>query len=163
MERGYATNPDNPTAGNIFPQVLVEEIIPVIDKEFRTLTDRYNRAMAGFSMGGGQTFQTTLPNLDKFAYIGGLSGVGQGITVDTVNEIYDGLFADANAFNEKVKVLFLSLGTQEGERFEQMMVTFREALDKAGIKYTYFSSRGTSHDWTTCRRSLNQFATMIFQ
>lgn len=56
---------------NVFPELLVKEVIPMIDKSFRTLTDRDNRAMAGLSMGGFQTFQTTMTNLDKFAYIGG--------------------------------------------------------------------------------------------
>jgi enterochelin esterase family protein len=118
--------------------------------------------MAGLSMGGMQTFQTTLTNLDKFAYIGGFSGTGR-ITEENVNEAYGGVFKNADDFNSKVKVLYISLGTEEGERFEQMVGGFRSALDKAGIKYTYFSSRGTAHEWTTWRRSLNQFASLIFQ
>ncbi len=162
MDRGYATNPENSMAGNIFPQVLVEEIIPAIDKEYRTLSDRENRAMAGLSMGGMQTFQTTLTNLDKFAYIGGFSGTGR-ISEENINEVYGGVFKDAKAFNDRVKVLYISLGTNEGERFDQMIGGFRKALDNAGIKYTYFSSPGTAHEWTTWRRSLNQFATLIFQ
>ena len=162
MDRGYATNPDNPTAGNIFSQVMVEEIIPAIDKEFRTIANRENRTMAGLSMGGGQTFQTTLTNLDKFAYIGGFSGAGR-FTSENINEAYGGVFKDADALNEKVKVLYISLGTEEGERFDQWIGNFREALDKAGIKHTYFASRGTAHEWTTWRRSLNQFASLIFQ
>ena len=71
MDRGYATDPTKPLAtvasgpgrgmtSNVFPEVLVKDIIPMIDKTFRTLTDRDNRAMAGLSMGGFQTFQTTM-------------------------------------------------------------------------------------------------------
>jgi len=162
MDKGYATNPDSPTPGNIFTQVLVEEIIPAIDKEFRTIANRENRAMAGLSMGANQTFQTTLTNLDKFAYIGAFSGTGR-VTEENVNEMYNGIFKDANAFNERVKVFYLSLGTEEIDMFIEMVGNCRAAFDKAGIKYTYFSSQGTAHEWTTWRRSLNQFATLIFQ
>ena len=85
MDRGYATDPRRrvePNSGgfraimanNAFPDVLVKDVIPMIDSTFRTIPDRDHRAMAGLSMGGFQTFQTTMTNLDKFAYVGGFSG-----------------------------------------------------------------------------------------
>lgn len=162
MDRGYATNPDNPTESNVFPRVFLEEIIPNIEQNFRTLPGRENRAMAGLSMGGGQTFQITLTNLDQFAYIGGFSGTGR-VPEGGLKEAYGGVFKDPEAFNGKVKVLFISLGSEEGERFERSVGGFRKALQEAGIDVVYYESPGTAHEWTTWRRSLYQFAPLIFK
>lgn len=175
MDRGYATDPEKPVANNasasvprfmannVFPEVLIKEIIPMVDTTFRTLTDREHRAMAGLSMGGFQTFQTTMTNLDKFSYIGGFSGAaflqpGTGIT-----QLFDGAWADAAAFNQKVKLVYLSIGTNEPERMYQGVKGFHESLEKAGIKHMYYESPGTAHEWQTWRRSLRQFAGLIFR
>lgn len=174
MDRGYATDPGRPQAtiaggpgrgmtNNVFPEVLVKEIIPMIDKTFRTLADRENRAMAGLSMGGFQTFQTTMTNLDKFAYIGGFSGAGFLQQAGDIKQMYNGAWADAEAFNQKVKVVYLSIGTIEPERMYAGVKGFHEALEKAGIRHVYYESPGTAHEWQTWRRSLRQFASLIFK
>jgi enterochelin esterase-like enzyme len=172
MDRGYATDPTQPVAtnapgmsmaGNVFPDVLVKEIVPMVDAKFRTLASRDHRAMAGLSMGGFQTFQTTMTNLDKFAYIGGFSGAGFMQPGTDITKMYNGVFADANAFNEKVKVLYLSVGTTEQERMQTMVKGFHEGLEKAGIKHVFYQSPGTAHEWQSWRRSLNQFAGLIFK
>ncbi|MEZ0539824.1 alpha/beta hydrolase-fold protein [Fibrella arboris] len=173
MERGYATDPTRPVsttgpgpggmAANVFPEVLVKEVIPMIDKQFRTLSDRDNRAMAGLSMGGFQTFQTTMTNLDKFAYIGGFSGAGRLQPGADIKQLYDGAWSDADAFNKKVKVVYVSIGTKEPERMYTGVKGFHEALDKAGIRHVYYESPGTSHEWQTWRRSLRQYASLIFK
>jgi len=135
----------------------------MIDKTFRTLTDREHRAMAGLSMGGFQTFQTTMTNLDKFAYIGGFSGASFLQPGTDIKQMYNGVWSDADAFNNKVKVVYLSIGTAEPERMYTGVKGFHEALEKAGIKHVYYESPGTSHEWQTWRRSLRQFATLIFK
>jgi enterochelin esterase-like enzyme len=171
MDRGYATDPTQPVAtntrglmtGNVFPDVLVKEIIPMVDAKFRTLASRDQRAMAGLSMGGFQTFQTTMTNLDKFAYVGGFSGAAFMQPGTEITKMYNGVFADANAFNQKVKVLYLSIGTTEPERMQTTVNGFHEALEKAGIKHVYYQSPGTAHEWQSWRRSLNQFASLIFK
>lgn len=172
MDRGYATDPTKPVdntagpgrmGGNVFPDVLVKEIIPMVDKTFRTLPDRDHRAMAGLSMGGFQTFQTTMTNLDKFAYVGGFSGAAFMQPGTEITKMYNGVFADADAFNKKVKVLYLSMGTAEPERMQTTVRGFHEALIKAGIKQVYYESPGTAHEWQSWRRSLNQFASLIFK
>ncbi|WP_295714578.1 alpha/beta hydrolase-fold protein [Mucilaginibacter sp.] len=172
MDRGYATDPTQPVAtnapgmsmaGNVFPDVLVKEIVPMVDAKFRTLASRDHRAMAGLSMGGFQTFQTTMTNLDKFAYIGGFSGAGFMQPGTDITKMYNGVFADANAFNQKVKVLYLSVGTTEQERMQTMVKGFHEGLEKAGIKHVFYQSPGTAHEWQSWRRSLNQFAGLIFK
>ncbi len=170
MDRGYATaaQPAASTTAsaanaNIFPEVLVKEIIPMVDKNFRTLTDRDHRAMAGLSMGGFQTFQTTMTNLDKFAYVGGFSGAGFLQPGVEVTKMYNGVWADASAFNKKVKVLYMSIGTAEPERMYKGVNGLHKELEKAGIQHVYYESPGTAHEWQTWRRSLNQFAGLIFK
>jgi enterochelin esterase-like enzyme len=170
MEHGIAIDPTNPaTSGfreqylSVFPNVVVKELIPMIDTTFRTIADREHRAMAGLSMGGFQTFQTTLTNLDKFAYIGGFSGAGMMPAGSDIKTLYNGAFADAAAFNNKVKLVYVSTGLKEPTGMYNTAKNFHEALDKAGIKNTYYESPGTAHEWQTWRRSLRQFAGMLFK
>lgn len=169
MERGYATDPSKPVsttggqASNVFPDVLVKEVIPMIDKSFRTLTDRDDRAMAGLSMGGFQTFQTTMTNLDKFAYIGGFSGAGRLQPGADIKQLYNGEWANPDAFNKKMKVVYVSIGTKEPERMYTGVNGFHQALEKAGIKHVYYESPGTAHEWQTWRRSLRQYASLVFK
>jgi enterochelin esterase-like enzyme len=175
MDKGYATDPTRPItaapagagprnmSANVFPDVLVKEIIPMIDKNFRTVSDRDHRAMAGLSMGGFQTFQTTMTNLDRFAYIGGFSGAAFLQPGVDIKEMYNGAWSNPDDFNRKIKVLYVSIGTAEPERMYTGVKGFHEALDKAGIKHVYYESPGTAHEWQTWRRSLRQFASLIFK
>ncbi|MBW8769275.1 MAG: esterase [Gemmatimonadetes bacterium] len=184
MERGYAVRPASATppaastgapsvpdrfAGlAAFPDVVVNDLIPMIDSTYRTLTDREHRAMAGLSMGGMQTFQTTLNHLDKFAWIGGFSGAGGGFGVPgavplDVKTSYNGVLADSAAFNRKVKLVWLGLGTAEPQRMHDGIIAFHKALDVAGIRHTFYESPGTAHEWQTWRRSLREFAPLLFR
>jgi enterochelin esterase family protein len=119
--------------------------------------------MAGLSMGGFQTFQTTMTNLDKFSYIGGFSGAAFRQQNADVKEMFNGVWADAYAFNKKVKLVYISIGTAEPERMYNGVKGFHEALQAQGIKHIYYESPGTSHEWQTWRRSLRQFAGLIFK
>jgi enterochelin esterase-like enzyme len=145
---------------NTYQEVMLNDLIPFIDKNFRTLPDGANRAMAGLSMGGMVTTQVTFSNLDKFAYIGCFSG-GPRITVnDTLKNVYNGVFADPAAFNKKVKLFFISNGTKEGNS----PITASEILKKAGIKnIVTYQSPETAHEWLTWRRSLYKFAQLLFK
>lgn len=148
-----------------FEKVMINDLIPMIDASYRTLADRENRAMAGLSMGGMQTFIITLNNLDKFAWIGGFSGSGAGPSGRAFDPktAYNGVLADADAFNKKVHLVWLGIGTAERERFYNSVKNFRDTLENAGIKTVFFESQGTSHEWQTWRRSLNDFAPRLFQ
>ncbi len=126
---------------------MIEELIPFIDANFRTIADQPHRAMAGLSMGGGQTKQITLANLDKFSGIGLFSGGSIAAN--------DPALADPSAFKEKVRVLFVSYGSKENTAAAKAN---HEALEKLGIKNTYYESPNTAHEWQTWRRSLYQFA-----
>ena len=147
--------------GEAFTQTMLQDLIPMIERTYRVLPGRENRAMAGLSMGGMQTFLTTLPNLDKFAYIGGFSGsFGRRGGEFDPKASNGGVFADADAFNKKVKVLFLGIGSEENpERTRSLS----EQLTAAGIHNIYFESPGTAHEWLTWRRCLNDFAPRLFR
>jgi enterochelin esterase family protein len=146
--------------GATFTEMMLGDLIPMIEKTYRVLPGRENRAMAGLSMGGMQTFRTTLSNLDKFSYIGGFSGscFGRGGTFDAKTTC-GGAFADPAAFNKKVKVLFVGIGSAEGPGAKN----FSEALTSAGIHNVYFESPGTAHEWLTWRRCLYDFAPRLFR
>jgi enterochelin esterase-like enzyme len=145
--------------GATFTEMMLTDLIPMIERSYRVLPGRENRAMAGLSMGGMQTFTTALANLDKFAYIGGFSGSTGGRGGFDPKTSNNGVFADANAFNKKVKVLYLGIGSLEGPGAK----TFTEELTKAGIHNVYFESPGTAHEWLTWRRCLNDFAPRLFR
>jgi enterochelin esterase-like enzyme len=174
MDRGYAVNPAAPPIirepgargflqfNTALADVFIKEIIPTIDRDFRTIPDREHRAMAGLSMGGFQSFQITMSNLDHFAYIGGFSGAAFMPPGSDITKMYDGVWADAEAFNKKVKLVYISIGTAEPERMYQGVNNFHLELEKAGIKHIYYESPGTAHEWLTWKRSLKQFASLLF-
>jgi len=187
MEQGYARRPGDPAPATApprpaapgqpapprpdmsrmftaFEDVMIKDLIPMIDATYRTLPDRDHRAMAGLSMGGMQTFQITLKHLDMFSQIGGFSGAsggfgGGGFDPKTA---HGGVMADPEEFNKKVKVLWLGIGTTEPRRMYEGVKNYHEALEKAGIKHVYYESPGTSHEWLTWRRCLNEFAPLLF-
>jgi enterochelin esterase-like enzyme len=150
-----------------FEDDVTQALIPFIDKTFRTLTDRDNRAMAGLSMGGMQTFQITLNHLDLFSHIGGFSGAG-GMLVLGDRKLdpkvdYNGVFADPDAFAKKVYLLWLGVGTAEPERIREGIRRFHRSLEEVGIQHVYVESQGTDHEWQTWRRALKDFAPRLFR
>ena len=148
-----------------FEDDLTQALIPFVDKTYRSLPTRENRAMAGLSMGGMQTFQITLKNLDLFAYIGGFSGAGGGMggAPFDVKTAFGGAMSDAAAFNKRVRLVWVGIGTKEPERMYQGVNNFHQTLEKAGIKHIYQESPDTDHEWQTWRRALNDFAPRLFQ
>jgi enterochelin esterase-like enzyme len=149
-----------------FEDDVVQVLIPYIDSTFRTLSDRDHRAMAGLSMGGMQTFQITLNHLDLFSYIGGFSGAG-GMLVLGDRKLdpktdYNGVFADPAAFNKKVHLLWIGVGTNEPERMRAGLLRLNTSLQEASIQHVFFESQSTDHEWQTWRRDLKDFAPRLF-
>ena len=168
MDNGYAVKASQaaPSRGAFpFEDVLIGEIIPMIDASFRTLSDRDHRAMAGLSMGANQTITITMNNLDKFSYIAGFSGTSNYPRTDVIDPatFMGGKFMDGAALNKKIKLFWLGLGTEEPAPFPGSVKAFRNMLEKQGVKYTYYESKGTAHEWLTWRRDLHQFASLIFK
>lgn len=142
--------------GASFYPVLLNDLIPYIDKNFRTKTDRENRAMAGLSWGGHQTFDVVLTNLDKFAWMGTFSGAVFGIDVKTA---YDGVFADADKFNKQIHYFYMNSGSDDFIKSEPLAKSLREQ----GIKVEFSESEGTGHEWLTWRRGLHEFIPHLFK
>ena len=142
-----------------FQTVLLDELIPYVDSNFRTLTDQRHRALAGLSMGGFETKLIATNNLDKFSYIGLFSG--GTYSLEDVNK--------APGFKDKVKLVFVSFGSQEVDRPAPAGMPRQdprgnaEALKKAGLNSVFYVSPNTGHEFLTWRRSLYQFAPMLFR
>jgi enterochelin esterase family protein len=161
-----------------FEQVLMDDLIPWVDANFRTLADQPHRAMAGLSMGGMQTRTITLAHLDTFSHIGIFSG-GSIATND---------ITDMAAFKQKVRLVFVSYGSRElnsanrrgggppgatngvpaggrGGRggFGGDPKANTEALKEAGINTHFYVSPDTAHEWQSWRRSLHEFAPLLFR
>ncbi len=129
-----------------FQTVMVAELIPYVDNNFRTIADESHRAMAGLSMGGMETKQITMNKPDVFSYYGLLSG-GTYDPEDIKNK-------------EDVSLIFLSCGSKERP---ERVKTAVEELKKAGFNAVSYISEGTAHEFQTWRRSLYQFAQLLFK
>jgi enterochelin esterase family protein len=152
-----ATNGAPPRGGrggfnfSAFEHTLVDEVIPYIDSNFRTIADEPDRAMAGLSMGGMQTHNITLAHLDTFSHIGIFSG----------GSIAPSEITDMAGFKQKVKVAFCSFGSREAG--SPAAKANAEALKQAGVNSYFYESPQTAHEWQSWRRSLHEFAPLLFQ
>jgi len=170
MDNGYAYTPEDleKVGGNrppsSFEAVLIGEIIPEIDLKFRTIPNREHRAIAGLSMGASQTMSIIMNNLNQFSYYGGFSGTANfpGDKELDADTFLNGAFSNSEEVKQKVKVFFLGLGTKEAEVFFKTVNAFRDMLEKHDIDYTFYSSPETAHEWLTWRRSLYQYAQLLF-
>jgi len=152
------TNPDVRQASGDVTEIFAKNLVPYIDKTFRTFTDKEHRAMAGLSRGGFQTCMTVFNNMEMFAWMGTFSGFFVRGNEGVVNA-FNGVFKDPQAFDQQMKLLFISTGTEERNPKEQV-----EELKAHGIKNIVFhESEGTAHEWLTWRRALNDFAPRLFK
>jgi len=140
-----------------FENILIKDIIPTIDAKYRTIADREHRGMAGLSMGGMQTRGIGLAHLDTFSHIGIFSGGTLGDPKAANSPL-----ADVAEFNRLVKIGFISYGEAEGG--SKTLKDYCDSLAASGIKnvHSYVSPR-TAHEFLTWRRSLREFAPLLFQ
>jgi enterochelin esterase family protein len=133
---------------------IISDVIPEIEAHYRVLTDRNNRAMAGLSLGGTQTYQIVQANKDKFAYVGIFSAPFG----------FPGMEAyapSAAEFDKEFKAFYISMGSKEGAGTGR---TPAETLKNAGVKnVTYLETPGTGHEFQTWRKSLHGFAQLLFK
>jgi enterochelin esterase-like enzyme len=165
-----------------FTESLLKDVIPFIDSEYRTKTDRENRAIAGLSMGGAQTFYTAFNNLDKFAWVGEFSGgfpllPGVAINItppsnaaslrgpDVSRSIDPEKFLALHprldsGVNSQLKLLYVAIGTDDG-----LITThgaIKKMLDGKGVKYTLVETPGYGHEWPFWRLSLRDYLPRLF-
>ena len=131
---------------NGFEKVLVDELIPYVDANFRTIANQANRAMAGLSMGGMETHQITLARPEVFSHFGLLSG-------GTYNP-------DEIKNKSSVKLIFMSAGSFENPDGVRNAAT---NLKAAGFNAVSYVSEGTRHEFQTWRRSLYEMAQLLFK
>jgi enterochelin esterase-like enzyme len=167
MDWGQAPTPEQPVHIPSTPptpemkRVTIEELLPMVDTAFRTIPDREQRAMAGLSMGSGQTLDIGLTNLDKFSYLGMFSR--RTMSDEEFNlESFGGVFTDAEAFNRKVKLFWWGAGTAEEGIYKSSKSRLAQ-LAAVGIKSVFVEFPGTSHEWQTWRKSLYDFAPRLFR
>jgi enterochelin esterase-like enzyme len=152
-----------------FANDFTTDVMPYIEKNYRVLTDRQSRAIAGLSMGGNQTLNIAIPHLDKFAYIGvfssGIISGARGTPADSApfGEAWEkqNLAALDNAVNKLgLSLLWFSTGKEDG-----LIGTTRntvELLKKHGFKPVFIESEG-AHTWLNWRDYLSVFAPQLFQ
>ena len=133
-----------------FKNVLFNDIIPMVEKNYRVIANPQHRAYAGLSMGGMQAREITLANPEKFAYVGSFSSGAW--SVDQVK--------NSEGFAKNVKLLFMSGGGKENMGCEEAA---KKIHDELGMNAVGYESPGTAHEWHTWRRSLYQFAQLIFK
>ena len=142
--------------GASFYPVLLNDLIPYIDANFRTKTDRDNRAMAGLSWGGHQTFDIVFNNMDKFAWLGTFSGAIFGLDLKTA---YNGVFTNADEFNKKIHYMYMNWGSEDFIKSGDIV----KGLQEMGIKVEGKESEGTAHEFLTWRRGLHEFIPHLFK
>jgi enterochelin esterase-like enzyme len=162
--RGGAMNPAAvPIRVNVSPvfgEVVANDLLPAVDARYRTIPDRDHRAVAGLSLGAAFALQVGLTYIDKFSSIASFSGTVMG-GVDPKTS-YNGAMSNAADFNKKIKLFFIAAGTAEKSRHDAAEHAMK-AFDEIGIKYVWFESPGTAHEWLTWRRDLNAYAPLLFR
>ena len=181
-----AAQPGNPMQGSAmlnFPKSIITDLIPFIDKAYRTMPVRESRAIAGLSMGGGMTLLAAFNNLDKFAWVGtfsaglppmpgvavhidpppnaaGLRGPDVSNTIDKqkLADLLSQLNVSANA---RLRLFYVAIGAEDG------LITahnaFKELLKEKGVNATIVETHGYGHEWPFWRISLVDFAPRLFQ
>jgi enterochelin esterase-like enzyme len=145
--------PDRVEAFATFEKDLLNDLIPYIEKKFPVIKDREHRAIAGLSMGGGQSLNFGLGNLDKFAWIGGFSSAPN-------TKPPEQLVPDPEEARNKLKVLWISCGDNDG------LITYSQRthdyLNANDVPHIYYIEPGV-HDFRVWKNSLYMFSQLLFK
>ncbi|HLN22220.1 MAG TPA: alpha/beta hydrolase-fold protein [Bacteroidales bacterium] len=145
--------PDKQEAFARFEQDMLNDLIPFIEKKYPVLSDREHRAIAGLSMGGGQSLNFGLGNLDKFAWIGGFSSAPNTKTPEV-------LVPDPEKARKMIKVLWISCGDNDN------LITYskrtHDYLSANNVPHIYYIEPGV-HDFKVWKNSLYMFSQLLFK
>jgi len=165
LEPGTAPSPEArkalEAAQGRFTNELLKDVVPLVEKTFRVQAGPDHRALAGLSMGGGQTLRAVVAHPDQFAYVGVWSaGLGRGSAADfeARNEAF---LKDADRVNKAVKVFSISVGDRDAGALAGSKA-LDEVLTKHGIKHELTVSGG-GHTWINWRHYLNDLAPRLFR
>ena len=139
-----------------FTEALVKEVIPQVERRYHVATTPSRRAIAGLSMGGGQSLYAGLNNLDRFAYIGAFS------SVTTLNgQSYDSIYPAVNqGINSRLRLLWIGVGREDGLKAQN--VSLRDWLRSKNVAFEWVESPG-GHTWLVWRRYLTEFLPRLFR
>ncbi|RDB02632.1 alpha/beta hydrolase-fold protein [Runella aurantiaca] len=150
---GNIMAPDKVQAFATFEKDLLNDLIPFIEKKYPTLTDKDNRAIAGLSMGGGQSLNFGLGNLDKFSWVGGFSSAPN-------TKVPQELVPNIEAAKQKLKLLFISCGDADG------LIGFskrtHDYLYQNVVPHIYYLEAG-GHDFKVWKNGLYMFSQFLFK
>jgi enterochelin esterase-like enzyme len=159
MPNGHAYKPGERTAPgtrgtSVFADDLMGEIIPLVEQAYRVKTGQADRAIMGLSMGGGQSLNIGLANLDKFSHIGVYSAGGSG------GDVVSRVLADPKSANEKIRMFWIGCGRQDRtvDGAQQLV----ESLARAGIRHIWHPTEG-AHTWTVWRDYLHETLPLLFR
>jgi len=161
MPFGYGVPPGLPGGAlntAMFSKDLIEDVIPYIQSQYRTFTDRDQRAIVGLSMGGGQALSIGLNHLELFSYVGGFSsGLGRATEFP---KTYASLIGQSDAVNQKLRLVWVGCGKEDGAFTASK--DFSDFLTENKIKHTFRETSG-AHTWTVWRRYLNEISPLLFK
>ena len=138
-------------------EYMIKEIMPWAESKYRVASGRQNRALAGLSMGGGQTFNIGLAHLDLFSSL----GVFSSATQPEFAEKFKTVLADAKGTNAKLNVFWYACGDKDAV-FTRAKET-AALLNKNQIRHTFRVIEGGFHNWPVWRRCLSEFVPLLFQ
>jgi enterochelin esterase family protein len=138
-----------------FGRDLLEDVLPFVEASYRVKKERTQRAIAGLSMGGGQSLTIGLNHLDLFAWVGGFSSFLRNPETTIAKTL-----ADAKGTNEKLKLLWIACGKDDRliEQAQQMSALLKER----DIRHEFLATEG-NHSWPVWRRYLADFAPLLFR
>jgi enterochelin esterase family protein len=151
-----AGGPGGGAGGGVFGKDLIEDVIPFVEKTYRTLPGADNRALGGLSMGGGQTVAIGFSHPELFRALVIMSA---GAT--KADETYPNFFKDPAATNKQIKLLWMGVG-KDDNLVGASAKALDETLTAKGIKHTFVVGEGR-HEWVVWRHHLHDVAPLLFQ
>lgn len=146
----------------IMADELFNDVLPLIEKEYRVYNDQQHRAIGGLSMGGGQSFYVGLNNVDKFDWIGvfssGIFGGIPGVEFKAEEEI-PGILTKSSYFNRELKLFYMSCGEQDPRMEFTNKVVDQFKASNLNVKFETFEG---THEWKVWRHSLRNYLQLLF-
>ena len=157
--------PAPPMAGGTAPPAIegaffrdfLTDLMPMVERDYKVSKKAEDRAIAGLSMGGGQTLTLAFSKPELFRYVAAMSAAANGIT----EARYPAIFKDPSVVNKQFKVFWIGIG-KDDRLTGPSNTTLHDALTKAGITHTYVLGEGR-HEWTVWRNHLREVAPLLFR
>src|SRR5262245_299612 len=151
MPNGFARKPGETMGSSLFADDLLKDIIPYVESHYSVEADAEHRALAGLSMGGGQSLNIGLKHLDTFAWVGGFSSAVRG-----ANPI-----ADPDEASKKLRLLWLSCGDKDSRVLDDSKA-FHATLEEKKVPHIWHVDSG-AHEWPVWKNDLYLLSQLLFR